>query len=115
MIHCLLLSLTLCQMIHDKPVSAMMAAHSITASYDYIQTRQDLNEGRLEANPLGRPFVHSTPLLMAAGAVEVLGVSYVVEKMKHSDHAFLRKTWFIPQAVAISAHISCAIYSRTNR
>lgn len=111
--HCLLLSLALCRMIQqDRPVVALTATDAAVASWDYTQTRFGIESGGIEKDPLIRPFAHNTAAMVAAATVEVMTVGYMAQRMKHSDHALLRKTWWIPQVVGIGAHIGCAIYSR---
>jgi len=103
--HCLLVVLALCGALRDRPVMALAGVHAAVASWDGIETRQGLQSGWSEADPLSRPFVHSNAAMIAAGAVEVTGFAIVADKMRHSRHPVLRDTWFLWQAVPITAHV----------
>jgi hypothetical protein len=106
--HCLLVVLSLCSALRDRPVMALAGAHAAVASWDGIETRQGLNAGWTEGDPLTRPFVHSNAAMVAAGAVEVAGFAVVADKMRHSRHRALRDTWFLWQTVPIAAHVVSA-------
>ena len=103
--HCLLVVLALCSALRDRPVMALAGVHAAVATWDGIETRQGLNAGWGEADPLSRPFVHSNGAMAAAGVAEVAGVAIIADKMRHSRHRALRDTWFLWQTVPIAAHI----------
>lgn len=102
--HCLLAVLSLCGMLRDRPVMALAGAHAAVAAWDGIETRQGLNAGWTEADPLSRPFVHTNAAMLAAGAVEVAGLAIVAHKMRNSRYRVLRDTWFLWQSAPIVAH-----------
>jgi hypothetical protein len=52
-----------------------------------------------------RPFVHNSGTLAAETIGEVWLMAFVADRMKHSQHAVLRKTWWLPQVLNISAKI----------
>lgn len=106
--HCLLVVLSLCSALRDRPVMALAGAHAAVASWDGIETRQGLNAGWTEGDPLTRPFVHSDAAMVAAGAVEVAGFAVIADKVRHSRHRALRDTWFLWQTVPIAAHVVSA-------
>ena len=106
--HCLLVVLSLCSTLRDRPVMALAGVHAAAASWDGIETRQGLSAGWGEADPLTRPFVRSNAAMVAAGAVEVTGFAIVADKMRHSRHRVLRDTWFLWQTVPIAAHVVSA-------
>ncbi|HXC32860.1 MAG TPA: hypothetical protein VNZ56_10320 [Verrucomicrobiae bacterium] len=106
--HCLLAVLSLCGMLRDRPVMALAGMHAAVATWDGIETRQGLNSGWAEADPLSRPFVHDNAAMIAAGAVEVTAFAVVANNMRHSPHRALRDTWFVWQTVPIAAHVVSA-------
>lgn len=111
--HCLLLVVTLCQALHDRPVVALGAAQTAVVAYDITQTRLKLIANvSHESNPLAGPFVHSNAVAAAAGAGELLLSGFLAEKMRHSRHGFIRKTWWLPQAIPLLAHTVAAATSR---
>jgi hypothetical protein len=103
--HCLLAVMSLCGVLHDRPVMALAGVHAAVASWDGIETRQGINAGWGEADPLTRPFVHTNAAMLAAGFVEVAGFAIVAHKMRNSRYRLLRDTWFVWQAAPIAAHI----------
>ena len=103
--HCLLAVLSLCGMLRDRPVMALAGVHAAVATWDGIETRQGLNSGWAEADPLSRPFVHDNAAMIAAGAAEVTAFAIVANRMRHSEHRVLRDTWFVWQTVPIAAHV----------
>jgi hypothetical protein len=106
--HCLLAVLSLCGMLRDRPVMALAGIHAAAASWDGIETRQGLNAGWGEADPLSQPFVHNSAAMVAAGAVEVAAGAVIAHKMRQSRYRALRDTWFLWQAVPVAAHIVSA-------
>jgi hypothetical protein len=103
--HCLLAVLALCGVLRDRPVLALAGAHAAVASWDGIETRQGINAGWQEADPLGRLFVHNSAAMVGAGAVEVAGCAIIADRMRHSRYRVLRDTWFLWQTVPIAAHV----------
>jgi hypothetical protein len=106
--HCLLAVLSLCGMLRDRPVMALAGVHAAVATWDGIETRQGLNAGWTEADPLSRPFVHNSAAMVAAGVVEVTACALVAHKVRNSRHRVLRDTWFFWQTVPTVVHITGA-------
>lgn len=104
--HCLLVVLALCSALRDRPVMAMAGVQAAAASWDGMETRQGINAGWAEADPLTRPFVHSNVAMVAAGVAEVTACAIIADKMRRSRHRALRDTWFLWQAVPIVAHVA---------
>ena len=102
--HCLLVVLALCSALHDRPVMAMAGVQAAVPSWDGIETRQGVNAGWAEADPITRPFIHSNAAMVAAGAAEVTVCAIIADKMRRSHHRALRDTLFLWQAVPIVAH-----------
>ena len=103
--HCLLAVLALCGVLRDRPVMELAGVQAAAASWDGIETRAGTNAGWGEADPLSRPFVHTSAAMIAAGAVEVTACAMIADKMRHSRHRALRDSWFLWQTVPIAAHI----------
>jgi hypothetical protein len=103
--HCILVVLALCGVLRDRPVMAMAAINAAAATWDGIETREGINAGWGEADPLTRPFVHTNGAMIAAGVAEIAGGAIIAHKMRQSRHRVLRDTWFFWQTVPIAAHI----------
>lgn len=73
-------------------------AGSAGAAFDAWSTRRALsNNAGTEANPLLRPFAHSNALY-AATQVSPLLMDYFGKRMMVSEHQWLRRVWWLPQA-----------------
>ncbi len=110
-IHCLLLSLTLCHALHDRPVMFMMGAQSAMAFADTTNTLSfKAAVGRenaifFERDPLVRPFIYHAPAAYAEDAVETFGLVYIAERMRRSRNKWARRLWWGPQAAQMALNI----------
>ena len=95
----------------DKHVTLLAEIDAGAAILDDVSTRMVIENGGYERNPLMRPFVHNSGTLAAETVGELWLVAFVADRMKHSRHALLRKTWWLPQALSISAKVSGGIYN----
>jgi hypothetical protein len=98
---------------YDKKVRLFTEINAGAAILDDIASRKVIEAGGYERNPLMRPFVHNSGTLAAESVAEVWLMAYVADRMKHSSHAALRKTWWLPQTLNISAKVSGGIYNST--
>lgn len=108
---CLLLSLTLCATLRDKPVAALSAVHAGALFADGYTTRRAVLRGKSETDPLARALIGSRPTwgrMLPIGAAVVIGQTYLAERMKHSRNGFVRRVWWIPQAVSIEVSVVLA-------
>jgi hypothetical protein len=102
---------------YDNHVLILTEIDAGAALWDDFASRRVIGRGGYERNPLMRPFVHGSGTLAAETIGEVWLVAFVADRMKHSQRAFLRRTWWLPQVLNISAKIygginSTAILSR---
>jgi hypothetical protein len=93
---------------------SLMAAEHGAALLDAWSTRDVLRAGGRELDPLVRPFAHG-PGLYPALQVTPFAVDYFAAKMLRSNHAVLRKLWWVPQAVATSGSVYCGVTNLGNR
>ena len=96
---------------YDKQVTLLAEINAGAAILDDVPTRMVIENGGYERNPLIRPFVHNSGTLAAETVGELWLAAYVADRMKHSSHALLRKTWWLPQALSISLKVSGGIYN----
>jgi len=80
-----------------------LAQHG-AATFDAYATRRAVSSGATERNPLLRPFAGS-PSIYAAIQVAPVGLDYLAIRMQRSQHAFLRRTWWLPQAASTGLFI----------
>jgi hypothetical protein len=90
---------------YDKQVMVLAEINVGAAIWDDLATRISIDRGGYERNPLMRPFVHNSGTLAAETIAEVWLAAFVADRMKHSSHAILRKTWRLPQSLNISAKL----------
>jgi hypothetical protein len=103
---------------YDSQIAVLAEINAGGAIWDDLASRRVIDRGGFERNPLMRPFVHTPGTLAVETIGEVWVVAFLADRMKRSDHAILRKTWWLPQALNITAKIygginSTAILSRT--
>ena len=93
---------------------SLMAAEHGAAVLDAWSTRQVLQQGGSELDPLVRPFAHSAALYPAL-QVTPFAVDYFAAKLMRSNHSVLRKLWWVPQVVATSGSVYCGVANLGNR
>lgn len=79
-----------------------VAEHS-AAIFDGWSTRESLTSGNgYETDPLMKPFANSAaiyPMLQ----IGPFGADYLSHRFMRSNHAFLRRMWWVPQVASISS------------
>jgi hypothetical protein len=90
---------------YDKKIAILAEINAGAATWDDVSSRRVLDLGGYERDPLMRPFVRNSGALAAETVGEVWLVAFVADRMKHSHIAILRKAWWVPQAVDISAKV----------
>ena len=90
---------------------ALMAVSSGAAVFDAWSTRRAISGGYgTEANPLLRPFSHSSAMY-AAAQVSPLVMDLIGRKMMTSRHNWMRKLWWIPQMAGTDMSVSAGIHN----
>ena len=91
---------------------ALGAAEHGAATFDAWSTRRAVSQGRMEADPVMRPFAHSAAIY---GAIQVLplGLDYVARRMQHST-GWTRHVWWVPQSVATATYLFSGSYNVTH-
>lgn len=85
-----------------------IAEHS-SAAFDAWSTRRAVSEGRIEADPVMRPFAHSAAIY---GAIQVVpfGLDYIANRM-HRSTGWTRHVWWVPQSVATATYLFSGSYN----
>jgi len=87
-----------------------IAGHS-AAVFDAWSTRRAISGGYgTESNPLLRPFSHSNAIY-AATQVSPAVMDFLGRRMMMSQHGWVRKMWWMPQAVGASFSISAGVHN----
>jgi hypothetical protein len=96
---------------YDKKVMLLAGINAGAAVWDDIASRKVIESGGYERNPLMRPFAHNSGTLAAESVGEAWLMAFIADRMKHSSHSLLRKTWWLPQTLNISAKLSGGVYN----
>ena len=63
------------------------------------------NLGWVENDPLERPIAHlPAPVYFGITSAETASCTWLGVKMRHSDHATVRKLWWVPQVAQIAGN-----------
>ena len=106
-IKCILLEVTLCHAVHDKPMLALTTVQTVVLVSDGVTTRQFVKRGYVEVDPLARILIGRKPTwgrMAPLGAVQVVASVWVAERMKTSRHIWVRRLWWMPQMIEIAAN-----------
>lgn len=116
-IDCVLISHTLCQAIHDKPVMILAGAHTGLLFSDGYYTNRNTLRGATEFDPISRAFVGRRPTwkqMAPVGAAWVIAEVYLTEKMRHSRNGTIRKLAFVPLSLGIISSAQGTAFSATH-
>ena len=90
---------------HRRKWLALTIAQHGAAMFDAWSTRRDISTGYYhEVNPSLRPFAGNTSFY-AAIQVGPLVFDYLGRRMMTSQHGWLKRTWWIPQALSAAMSI----------
>lgn len=104
---CVLISRTLCDAIHDKPVLALAVIHTGMIIGDGYLTEKHAREGYPETDPIARALIGRYPTwgrMAPIGAAWILGETYLAERMHRSHNRIARRLWWLPQSMGIAAN-----------
>lgn len=91
-------------------IALSVAQHS-AAAFDAWTTRQAITSGQArELNPMLRPFAENTSLY-AAVQVGPLAFDFIGRRMMASHHRWLRRTWWVPQAVSTALSLASSVHN----
>jgi hypothetical protein len=80
------------------------------ATFDAYSTRQAIESGAREDDPLMRPLAHS-PAMYLASQISPLALDYAARRMQLGQHAFLRRSWWLPQSTSTALFIFCGAHN----
>jgi hypothetical protein len=88
-----------------------IAAHG-TAAFDAWSTRRVLSAipNAQEANPLLRPFAGNASMYAAVQVTPAV-LDYLSRRMMNSRHAWMRHTWWVPQAVSAAVSLGSGVHN----
>jgi hypothetical protein len=80
------------------------------AAFDAYSTRQAIETGAVERDPLMRPFAGSPAIYFAIQAGPVL-LDYASRKMQRNSHEWVRKSWWLPQTASTALFIASGVHN----
>lgn len=94
---------------HRKLWILLSATEHSSAGFDAWSTRHALSNGRIEADPVMRPFAGSAAIY---GAIQVIpmGLDYVAHRFQRSS-GWTHHIWWVPQSVAAATFIFSGSYN----
>jgi hypothetical protein len=97
---------------HHRLRFLLSATEHSSAGYDAWSTRYALTHGRIEADPLMRPFANSSAIY---GAIQVIpmGLDYVARRFQRSS-GWTRHVWWVPQSAATVTFLFSGSYNVTH-
>ena len=89
----------------------LVAAGHSAAVFDAYSTRRAIsgNYG-VETDPVMRPFAHSNAMYFATQVTPTI-LDYVGHRMMTSEHPWMRRVWWAPQAVGSSLSLGAGIHN----
>jgi hypothetical protein len=99
---------------HPKAWFLLGAVEHSSATYDAWSTRRALESGRVEADPVMRPFAGSPAIYGAIQAIPI-GLDYLARRLQRSS-GWTRHIWWAPQSLATATFLFSGSYnvSHTN-
>ncbi|MFZ0639097.1 MAG: hypothetical protein WA020_16200 [Candidatus Acidiferrales bacterium] len=100
---------------HETPVThrrwwiVLSATEHSSAAFDAWSTRYALSNGRIEADPIMRPYA-SSPAIYGAIQVIPIGLDYVAHRFQRSS-GWTRHIWWAPQSLAAATFLFSGSYN----
>lgn len=89
---------------------ALAIAEHAAATFDAISTRQAINRGAVEADPLMKPFAQS-PAIYAAIQIAPVALDFAARRMQRSPNRLLNRTWWVPQSAAAGMFLFSGVHN----
>ena len=115
---CVLLERNLCGALKNRPIVLLGAIQTGALISDGVTTRQYLQRGYVEVDPLTRTLLGRTPTwgrMAPLGAVQVVAGMWLAERMSKSQHVWVRRLWWLPQTIGIAGNIAASTHNLTLR
>jgi hypothetical protein len=111
---CVLFNQTLCGAMKNKPVLGLATLQTAALISDGVTTRQYLDRGYVEVDPLTKILIGSKPTwarMAPLGMVQVLAGMWLAQQMADSQHVWVRRLRWLPQIAGIAANAAAAAHN----
>ncbi len=95
--------------VHRNWWIVLSATEHGSAEYDAWSTRNALSNGRVEADPIMRPFAGSSAIYSAIQVIPI-GLDYVAHRFQRSS-GWTRHIWWAPQSLATATFLFSGSYN----
>ena len=115
---CVLLKRNLCEALKNGPVVLLGATQTGALISDGVTTRQYLQRGYVEVDPLTRAFLGRKPTwgrMAPLGAVQVVAGMWLAERMATSRNGWIKRFWWLPQVIGIAGNAAATGHNVTLR
>jgi hypothetical protein len=89
---------------------SLVGVNHATAAFDAWSTRDSIQRGARELNPLLKPFASSNAMY-AANQVVPFGMDYLGRRMMHSNNSVVRKLWWVPQTASAACALAAGVHN----
>lgn len=94
----------------NRPWIALTVAQHGAATFDAWSTRRAINAGRIETDPLLKPFANSNSLYAAMQVGPTL-FDFIGHRMYRSQNSVIRKLWWVPQIASTAGFVYAGTYN----
>jgi hypothetical protein len=104
---CIIFSEGLCRATKNKAILALATIQTAALVSDGVTTRQFLNRGYIEVDPVARVLLGRKPTwarMAPLGAVQVAAGMWLAQRMATSRHVWVRRFWWLPQMMGIAGN-----------
>ena len=111
---CVLFPESLCRAAQNRPLLSLAAVQTAALISDGVTTRQYLSRGYVEVDPVARLLIGRKPTwgrMLPLGAVQVFAGAWLGEEMAMSRHPWVRRFWWLPQAIGIAANAAASAHN----
>jgi hypothetical protein len=91
----------------------LVAASSAAATWDAYTTREAIQQGAIELDPMMKPFANSNSLY-AAIQISPVVMDLVAYKMQRSENPVVHRMWWLPQALGTGVSLNAAVHNLGN-
>jgi hypothetical protein len=111
---CFLRSQNFCRALKDRRVVLLGGLQTAALISDGVSTRQFLNHGYREVDPVAKILIGSKPSwarMAPVGAAQVFVGMWLGEHMATSRHTWVRRFWWLPQALGIAGNVAATVHN----